>query len=341
MLKKAVLLTVPFLIVACSEVSTGSSHDESKDQDNEVSDIISCDDSLDGKIVKTHDKEEYRLCENGQWTIVDIDDFDESDLYDPTAKSSSSSMEKSSSSKRRSTITDDDESEDGGSDEGNDEAGDNAEKKSSSSKATAKSSGSSLVTTERKYDCNKYNCVTTEYLNQEMLAAGKYGELLDTRDHQVYRTIKIGDQVWMAQNLNYVPEKSLDPDSTSNWCYDNKEANCSKYGRLYTWSAAMYIPKKYDTELSDLETTVHQGICPENWHVPSEAEWYTLYEYVNYSVEDLRAEDNWLSGSFSGDPYGFSFWPPAISTASLNSVLSEKMPTYGQLPKPFPTKHIA
>ena len=49
------------------------------------------------------------------------------------------------------------------------------------------------------YDCTKYKCVTTEYLNQEFLETGKYGEILDERDGQVYKTAQIGEQIWMAQ----------------------------------------------------------------------------------------------------------------------------------------------
>ncbi len=63
-----------------------------------------------------------------------------------------------------------------------------------------------------------------------------YGEL---RDGQVYRAVEIGDQIWMAENLNYaymVKTQELDP---SSFCYGNKVENCEKYGRLYLWSAAV------------------------------------------------------------------------------------------------------
>ena len=132
-------------------------------------------------------------------------------------------------------------------------------KNSSSSKGAENSSSSKNVESSSSfevsghYDCSVYKCVTTEYLNQEMLAAGKYGELLDVRDSQVYRTIQIGEQVWMAQNLNYEKENTL--------CYDNLDNNCEIYGKLYTAPLA--------------------GICPEGWHVPSEENFIALFEYVN------------------------------------------------------------
>lgn len=60
------------------------------------------------------------------------------------------------------------------------------------------------------YDCSKYNCVTTQYLNQKYLAEGVYGDYLDTRDSKVYRTIFVEgasySAKWMAQNMNYAIE---------------------------------------------------------------------------------------------------------------------------------------
>jgi len=96
-----------------------------------------------------------------------------------------------------------------------------------------------------------------------------YGRLTDSRDGQVYRTVTIGTQTWMAQNLNYKTDNSR--------CYDNDTNNCHKYGRLYPWVAAMDLASTYDsTPWSG--SLPHQGICPSGWHVPADAEWSKLID---------------------------------------------------------------
>ncbi len=85
------------------------------------------------------------------------------------------------------------------------------------------------------------------------------GEVADV-DGNLYKTVKIGKQIWMAENLK---TKHLVGKS---WCYSDEEMHCEKYGRLYDWEAAM---------AGDLEAG-SQGLCPDGWHLPTDEDWYLL-----------------------------------------------------------------
>jgi uncharacterized protein (TIGR02145 family) len=78
----------------------------------------------------------------------------------------------------------------------------------------------------------------------------KYGKFTDPRDGKIYKTVKIGNQVWMAENLAYKTQKG-------SWAYNNDENNAKIYGYLYEWEAA-------------------NNACPPGWHLPTKAEWETL-----------------------------------------------------------------
>ena len=188
----------------------------------------------------------------------------------------------------------------------------------SSSSVAAPKSSSSVSSLATEYDCTKYNCVTTKYLNQSMLAAGEYGEYLDVRDNQVYRTVKIGSQVWMAQNLNYETVGGYADDKVGSWCYQNDTANCSVYGRYYSWVATMNISTTYESSVYT-DTVKHQGICPNGWHVPSGLEWENLYKAVGKDGNSLKAKGftNWGTPT---DTSGFSALPGGHYFTKLSSI---------------------
>ena len=110
----------------------------------------------------------------------------------------------------------------------------------------------------------------------------------DSRDGQTYRKVAIGTQTWMAENLNYDV-----PDDTMDVCYNNSADSCAKYGRLYDWNTAIKA-------------------CPAGWHLPSEAEWDTLEEFVGgwfAAGTELKTTTGWKDDGNGLDEYGFSALP--------------------------------
>jgi uncharacterized protein (TIGR02145 family) len=79
------------------------------------------------------------------------------------------------------------------------------------------------------------------------------GTFTDPRDGKIYKTVKIGNQIWMAENLNFKINNS--------WCYKNRRKNGKIYGRLYTWGAAL-------------------NACPSGWHIPAGDEWKELIDFL-------------------------------------------------------------
>ena len=147
------------------------------------------------------------------------------------------------------------------------------------------------------YDCLRYKCTTTEYLNQEFLEAGKYGEILDERDGRVYKTVKIGEQVWMAQNLNYSDSVQTPSLLGKNWCYEDDPKKCEVMGRLYTWVAAV--------------DSVHE-ICPPGWHLPDNTEWDELFTAVggqSTAATIMKSSSGWNDDGNGSDSVGFSGLP--------------------------------
>lgn len=138
------------------------------------------------------------------------------------------------------------------------------------------------------------------------------GTLTDSRDGHVYKAVKIGDQIWMAENLNYKTDKS--------GCYNKLDSNCVKYGQLYMWSDAMDSAATWSTngrgcgnnKMCVPYGTV-RGICPSGWHLPSKEEFETLFSAVGDSItaaKKLKSTSGWNANAGNGtDDYGFSMLP--------------------------------
>ncbi len=120
----------------------------------------------------------------------------------------------------------------------------------------------------------------------------EYGSLTDARDNQTYKTIIIGSQTWMAENLNYNYNKG----SAKSFCYNNDEHNCNKYGRLYQWSAAMDSAAVFSDagkgcgsgKKCSPSGTV-RGVCPEGWHLPNKAELEKIKTLAEHNAKNEAA----------------------------------------------------
>lgn len=129
----------------------------------------------------------------------------------------------------------------------------------------------------------------------------QYGQLVDERDHQVYRTVRIGRARWMAENLAF---KS--PGNAMSWCYDDKPLSCMVHGRLYTLNAAM---NGYPS--STRNPSGFRGICPSGWHMPSDSEWLELQTHAGGDSAPLArifAKGSWTNSIIqakAGDSLGF------------------------------------
>jgi len=129
---------------------------------------------------------------------------------------------------------------------------------------------------------------------KKAMANIKKGSFTDTRDGKIYKTVKIGEQIWMAENLNYDAEDSK--------CYENDPANCQKYGRLYNWNTAMKV-------------------CPEGWKLPKSEEWDILTVTVGSSITQgkyLKATSGWNSNGNGTDAFGFSALPGGYGSPGGN-----------------------
>jgi len=141
--------------------------------------------------------------------------------------------------------------------------------------------------------------------------------MTDSRDGQSYKTVKLGTQTWMAENLNYADSAAMPNLKGSSWCYENRADSCAKYGRLYTWTGAMNIDRSYrSASAAAVISAPWRGACPTGWHIPTDAEWTTLETVVGGSSvagTKLKSRSGWNDdGDESGngtDAYGFSALP--------------------------------
>lgn len=156
------------------------------------------------------------------------------------------------------------------------------------------------------------------------------GTMTDSRDGQTYKTVKIGDQVWMAENLNYSDSTKTASLKDKSWCYDNESDNCVKYGRLYTWAAAIDSVALANDAKAPLDCGYGKscnlpaqvrGICPEGWHLPNDDEWVAMLTAVGWQSNEnkvLKSQSGWSGNGNGSDSSGFSALPAGYYNGSFN-----------------------
>jgi uncharacterized protein (TIGR02145 family) len=161
--------------------------------------------------------------------------------------------------------------------------------------------GSYIIKLEVR-DNNGATDYTTQNITVENNGGGGTGEPcpgMETIAYggQVYNTVLIGNQCWLAENLNF--------EAGNSWCYDNNPSNCDTYGRLYDWETAL-------------------SVCPDGWHLPSDEEWkilegtvdsqypvgdpeWDVFLYRGYDAgKNLKALSSWDSNGGGINSFNFS-----------------------------------
>lgn len=123
------------------------------------------------------------------------------------------------------------------------------------------------------------------------------GTFVDSRDDLTYKWVKIGEQVWMAENLKFQAD-------SNSVCYENNISFLDHYGVLYNWNIATMI-------------------CPKGWHLPSDLEWKVLESLIGMESEELekrgrrgktlaiglKSKFGWRNNANGSNEYGFNLLP--------------------------------
>ncbi|GEM_PF-1652988 len=285
----------------------------------------------------------YARCEQGDWVLCEPESSSSSSMDN----ASSSSVKSSSSSSVILSASEESSSSLAESSSSVAESSSSVVTPQSSSSSTSVSSSSADVQSSSS-EAESSSSSSVDKVNCSALLEGEtgwswdvpkecrfnpdidYGTMTDSRDGKVYRTVKIGDQVWMAENLNFDVGQGGSGENVYewSWCYNNEPKNCEVAGRIYTWAAAI-DSVKLATDADDPQecgfgkicglasassATLVQGVCPTGWHLPSNTEWNILFTKVggkSNAGKVLKAQTGWIaySGVINEDAVGFTALP--------------------------------
>ncbi len=163
------------------------------------------------------------------------------------------------------------------------------------------------------FNGSNWNCLDKQSIADRIFLCGNTYHVVNADYH--FKTVKIGSQCWMAENLNVGTKinsttggsngdgNQTNNDTIEKYCYNDANTFCDTHGGLYQWNEMMQY----------ITTAGTQGICPDGWHLPSDAEWNTLTTYLGgYMVAGGKLKDTivWYSPNTGAtNSSGFTAWP--------------------------------
>lgn len=312
---------------ADSEVTLSSSSDDvvpGNSSSSSSKKAVSRSSSSDGKASSSSEKVESSSSGKGEKSSS-------SERAAGSVVAGSSSSEKSSSSMAESSSSVESSS--------SEEPSSSSVVESSSSVAESISSSEDNVSSSSEYYKSSWT-----YLNKNIT----YDTIIDSRDNQVYKILTIGEQTWMAENLNYYDTIQMPELKQHSWCFADKESNCELYGRLYDLPITLdYDP--HETDLFDLyyeeqlkDTSDIQGICPDGWRIPTHSEFKILIKNFSYKQLVSQGESGFSVIQFTGYWNDYNkkyinkesdFWTTSYSSGTSALIMhftqTEVLPDYG------------
>ena len=224
--------------------------------------------------------------------------------------SSSKVLEKSSSSAKNESSSSMAKTEESSSSKILEESSSSMKNDSSSSSVKTEESSSSLIVEESSSSILSSSSMNSVY-------DAENNTLIDLRDNQVYKTVTIGEQIWMAENLNYIPEDTAGTIYSGGTVCGGGELNsqedskeCSIFGRLYLGTIVF----------QNTTSSNHQGICPDGWKIPLKKDFETMISFLGESPSSkLKKDDGMWSNSEHSNLSGFS----AVKAGAFSSSLEK------------------
>ena len=213
------------------------------------------------------------------------------------AKVSSSSKIKETSSSSKGSSNSAESSNDVGesSSSAKDSSSSSEEKESSSSnlKTSSSSETDTVASSESPIETSSSQKIEESSSSMNSIYDAQNNTLTDLRDNQVYKTVTIGEQVWMAENLNYMPEDTAGTIySEATVCGGGEldaeidSEKCNLFGRLYLKKVALY----------KITESNRQGICPDGWIIPNKSDFEKMVSFLgeNSASKLKKDEEIWL-----------------------------------------------